>query len=1142
MNKLLLAIIFCSTVLFGQNRYFDTNLTVEGAMNHCGADTGSVNAYVCTNPSGATIGAYRDGNFYSFRATHTNTGSSTLAIDGLSAIAIKKLGGSTNLGSGDILTNSEIVVRYNSNSGFFELQSPTANNNLINPSLGNTPLTVTRTVGANTVNANTLVSYTSGALSTSGLGSCGMGVALNTATTGNPAEVAVYGTVQLLADNTVTQNDLIVAPTTTAGYGRDSGFTASSSINAGTCIVGKAITSASTGNLFTVQLHGIGAVGTNPSVSGFTTVALTQPSAPTVTPTCTGTCATTYTYSVVALSPGGTYHTQASTTASTSAQASTLDSSHYNTVVSSLVTNSTSCDVYRTVGGATQGKIGNVLCGASLVDNGLTGDSSTAPTTNTSGNAIIAGNILDQSGLIASSSNSSIAGIFNTLLSGTCVLEAYWGNSTAWNPITWYTNRYLHMLPYSTLGNGCYRSDITTVSVDGSQNVTVNFTNPITAGIDAVVGQFFSLSPVSGTTACAGSGVVSAIGANSVTFQMANSGSCISISSTSTTGYASRWLLNFGNNGSTLTSMLTNTSTTSTGIGGICAVKPTLLTFREGLINDVRLGATTQTQANTLELSAIQSVRACSPSTMILLKGENPINVYTTTSQFSPVSTTETLVDGVANGITGAGIHTVTLATMPSSIYVANNATELPGQVIINTGQGDVETVTVTAVSGNTFTATFASTHSQGFTVIATTASTAQAYSKILRNAVLSLVGKFPNLIVIDQQAEIFGTSAAFQGSPYYASGDALHPNGPGQTVEEQHDQQIFQRLANLPNAQTTTIDPTSSQVRPFYPFLAYYARQSNYSTPGTYYVDYCLDPKYYQLISWGVASAVNSGSAYFQFSPFFSGTGTAAPIQSGDIWWEQSIGCQAQLQNGTTAALVGSATRVSFGNSVTSPNTTIANEMIAVYRPIYPANQTCESYVNNLLTYPYRRRVVIAGGGTNFIRIGFLSNEQLNASVSGITSSDLLCLSNGVQSLSGASFGANGTNLQANITGSFASYAGLFGYVFGNHPYEGQTAITGEVKINPTITTLSGTSGSTTCSMAMQGTLKIATCYLNAYAQTGSAQTYSYPTAFSTVPILQTSGGSCGTYNPTTTASVLTLPANGAMTAETCNVVLIGQ
>lgn len=94
-------------------------------------------------------------------------------------------------------------------------------------------------------------------------------------------------------------------------------------------------------------------------------------------------------------------------------------------------------------------------------------------------------------------------------------------------------------------------------------------------------------------------------------------------------------------------------------------------------------------------------------------------------------------------------------------------------------------------------------------------------------------------------------------------------------------------------------------------------------------------------------------------------------------------------------------------------------------------------------------------------------------------------------------------------------------------------------VNVVPSATTLTGTSGTANCSMSMQGTLKIATCYLNAYQETGSAQSFTFPTAFSAAPNLL---ASCGTYNPPATASVLTLPANASMTAETCNVTAIGQ
>lgn len=97
---------------------------------------------------------------------------------------------------------------------------------------------------------------------------------------------------------------------------------------------------------------------------------------------------------------------------------------------------------------------------------------------------------------------------------------------------------------------------------------------------------------------------------------------------------------------------------------------------------------------------------------------------------------------------------------------------------------------------------------------------------------------------------------------------------------------------------------------------------------------------------------------------------------------------------------------------------------------------------------------------------------------------------------------------------------------------------------------TLTGTAtaGSATCRMPSQTPgFKLAICFLSAYQETSTAQTWTFPTAFSTVPLwFEAAGGTnsqtaCGTYNATVSASTLTLPANAAMTAETCQIVLLG-
>ena len=100
----------------------------------------------------------------------------------------------------------------------------------------------------------------------------------------------------------------------------------------------------------------------------------------------------------------------------------------------------------------------------------------------------------------------------------------------------------------------------------------------------------------------------------------------------------------------------------------------------------------------------------------------------------------------------------------------------------------------------------------------------------------------------------------------------------------------------------------------------------------------------------------------------------------------------------------------------------------------------------------------------------------------------------------------------------------------------------TGILAAGSAVTEQAGTAGTAQCSQDIRGTLKVGSCYLIAYANTSTAQTYVFPTAFSTVPVLLESGGSCGSYNPTVTSTTLTLPANASMTAETCNVIVMGQ
>lgn len=109
---------------------------------------------------------------------------------------------------------------------------------------------------------------------------------------------------------------------------------------------------------------------------------LVTPGAPLVAPQGT-TGATTYTYKIVARNSTGT--TEASQATSTVLGNVTLSATNFNQLTWTAVPFADTYDVYRTVGGATTGKIVSATAALTTNDTGLAGDASTAPTVNTSG-------------------------------------------------------------------------------------------------------------------------------------------------------------------------------------------------------------------------------------------------------------------------------------------------------------------------------------------------------------------------------------------------------------------------------------------------------------------------------------------------------------------------------------------------------------------------------------------------------------------------------------------------------------------------------------------------------------------------------------------------------------------------------------
>lgn len=84
------------------------------------ADTGAANAIVVTTGQSISSTAFLGNRLFLIRVAAQNTGATTIKVDSLSALALKKING-TDLASGDIKAGQLILVAYDANDSTFEL-------------------------------------------------------------------------------------------------------------------------------------------------------------------------------------------------------------------------------------------------------------------------------------------------------------------------------------------------------------------------------------------------------------------------------------------------------------------------------------------------------------------------------------------------------------------------------------------------------------------------------------------------------------------------------------------------------------------------------------------------------------------------------------------------------------------------------------------------------------------------------------------------------------------------------------------------------------------------------------------------------------------------------------------------------------
>ena len=87
------------------------------------ADTGAANAYVATLVP--ALASYTAGTLVQFKANNANTTTSTVNVNGLGVKTIKKLGGATDLASGDIAAGMVVSLEYDGTN--FVMLNPVAN-------------------------------------------------------------------------------------------------------------------------------------------------------------------------------------------------------------------------------------------------------------------------------------------------------------------------------------------------------------------------------------------------------------------------------------------------------------------------------------------------------------------------------------------------------------------------------------------------------------------------------------------------------------------------------------------------------------------------------------------------------------------------------------------------------------------------------------------------------------------------------------------------------------------------------------------------------------------------------------------------------------------------------------------------------
>ena len=319
----------------------------------------------------------------------------------------------------------------------------------------------------------------------------------------------------------------------------------------------------------------------------------------------------------------------------------------------------------------------------------------------------------------------------------------------------------------------------------------------------------------------------------------------------------------------------------------------------------------------------------------------------------------------------------------------------------------------------------------------------AQAYTDILRQSYLSLVNRWPNVVVWDSQNQVFGTQCKLQsaGAPNFTlMTDQLHPNGGG-----------YVKIVDHLVAQIIGYWPPFSRAR------ALSAMVENPAAPWTVYPRVVEHPDYYTLIAQGDYIAQSAGGLIFGASSWPQGNSIAPGAQGLDFSGQRIADIQAfdivQMARDTvfripaTTGFIGDPSGLASWprcNLITMgvgfpPANTVTAGTVKVWREKSGSDNLLAALSKaGPLAYPFVKIGHISGGGVN-PQITAIPSQR-TASQWNVIPADLLYVdgypTNPI-ALTTVGLVKSGANLWLNGMPDLTAYVGRLCVIVGQHPPE---------------------------------------------------------------------------------------------------------